>query len=127
MTKSAYIRIGLRKLDLQQTIDSTANKLKYLEFPLEIKYAPFHKKINPYFTGGLSYSVLQDSNSNNLSNKDYRATMSLNIGLGVETKLFGNFFLNFEPNFNYQLKPFAKDNEIKPYIFSIQSGLEYRF
>jgi hypothetical protein len=127
MTKSTYLRIGVRKLDLQQTIDSTFNNLKYLEFPIEVKYAPFHRKINPYFTGGFSYFVLQEANSNNLNNSDYKATISFNIGLGIETKLFNKFYINLEPNFNYQMKPFTVGNAIKPYIFSVQTGLEYRF
>ncbi|MFP4845214.1 outer membrane beta-barrel protein [Winogradskyella sp. PE311] len=127
MTKSTYLRIGVRKLDLQQTIGSTINNLKYLEFPIEVKYAPFYRKINPYFTSGLSYFVLQEVNSNNLNTSDYRATISFNLGLGLETKLFNKFYINLEPNFNYQMKPFTVGNEIKPYILSIQTGLEYRF
>jgi hypothetical protein len=128
MTKSAYIRIGIRRLDLQQTINSESeNRVQYLEFPLEIKYAPFDKKINPYFTGGLSYFVLQDSSPESLNSSYYKATLGFNIGLGVETRLIDNFYLNLETYFNYQLKPFISENETKSYTLSIQTGIEYRF
>lgn len=128
MTKSAYARIGIRRLDLQQTINGDLeNRVQYLEFPLEVKYAPFNKKINPYFTGGLSYFVLQNSNSESLNSTYYKATFGLNIGLGIETKLVNNFYLNLETYFNYQLKAFTGENEIQPYTLSTQIGIEYRF
>ncbi|WP_111682113.1 outer membrane beta-barrel protein [Winogradskyella tangerina] len=125
MTEKAYVRTGIRKLDLEQRIDSLTNSSKYLEIPLEIKYVPFDKKLNPYVTGGLSYFILQDSNASNMM--EYRATLGLNVGLGVETKLFNKLYLNLESNFNYQLQPFRENNAIHPYIFSIQTGIEYRF
>jgi hypothetical protein len=127
MTPNTYIRIGVRQLNLQQTIENETHKLEYLEFPLEIKHSPFHKKINPYFTGGFSYFFLQNTNINNLNTTDYSATLSINIGLGVATKIFKKMYFNLEPKFNYQLKPFTNENAVKPYILSIQTGIEYRF
>lgn len=127
MTPNTYIRIGVRQLNLQQTIENATHKLEYLEFPLEIKHSPFHKKINPYLTGGFSYFILQNTSTNNLNTTDYSATLSINLGLGIETKLFKKIYFNLEPKFNYQLKPFTDENAVKPYILSIQSGIEYRF
>jgi len=127
MTNFTYVRIGVRKLDLQQTINNEINNVDYLEFPLEVKYAPFDNKLNPYFTGGISYFMLQNSNSNNLNSTIYKATFGINLGLGLETRLINRFYLNLESHFNYQLKPFTGPNEIQPYLFSIQTGIEYRF
>ena len=127
MTNYTYLRIGVRKLDLNQTIDGNQKNVEYLEFPLDIKYVPFHKKINPYITGGLSYFSLQNVETSDANSSDYKATVSFNLGLGVETKLFNSFYFNIEPNFNYQLNPFNQNNDINPFIFSINTGIEYRF
>ncbi|WP_299273692.1 porin family protein [uncultured Psychroserpens sp.] len=127
MTNYTYLRIGVRKLDLNQTIDGQEKRVEYLEFPLDIKYVPFKKKINPYITGGLSYFNLQKAVTSDTNNLDYKATVSFNLGLGVETRLFSTFYFNIEPNFNYQLKPFNQNNDINPFIFSINTGIEYRF
>jgi len=127
MTESTYIRIGVRKLELQQTIDDNTNELQYLEFPFEVKHAPFLKKVNPYFTGGLSYFVLQDSKIVNQNNSYNEAAFGINLGLGVETKVAKKLYFNIETNFNYQINPLENTNDIKPYILSLLTGLEYRF
>lgn len=127
MSNSTYIRIGIRPLNLNQTVENNINMVKYLEFPIEVKYSPFNKKINPYFTTGLSYFTLQEATTNNINNDNYNTSASVNLGIGIETKLFEKLYFNVEPNFNYQLQPFAQDNTIKPFLFSVQTGLEYRF
>ncbi|WP_298754925.1 porin family protein [uncultured Psychroserpens sp.] len=129
MTPKTYLRIGVRQLKLNQTIDSdgTERNVEYLEFPIEIKYRPRNNRINPYITGGLSYFKLQEDSNNSSNNFEYKATMGLNLGLGLETKLFNQIYFNLESNFNYQLKPFTQKNNIEPFIFSIHTGIEYRF
>ncbi|MCD2257630.1 porin family protein [Psychroserpens luteolus] len=129
MTPKTYLRIGVRQLKLNQTIDSdgTERNVEYLEFPIEIKYRPQNNRISPYITGGLSYFKLQEDSNNSSNNFEYKATMGLNLGLGLETKLFNQIYFNLESNFNYQLKPFTQKNNIEPFIFSIHTGIEYRF
>ncbi|MDG5490119.1 PorT family protein [Psychroserpens sp. SPM9] len=129
MTSDTYLRLGVRKLYLNQTLseDNSERTVEYLEFPLEVKYAPFNSQFNPYFTGGLSYFKLREGSNSDTNSFEYKATMGLNLGLGIETKVFKNFFFNLESNFNYQLKPFTQKNSIDPFIFSLSTGLEYRF
>lgn len=129
MTNETYLRIGIRKLNLTQTVESDSLKrnVAYLEFPLELKYRPRDYKFNPYITGGLSYFKLQNGSNDTSNNIEYKATMSLNLGLGLETKLFKNTYFNIESNFNYQLNPFTQKNNIQPFIVSIHTGIEYRF
>jgi len=75
----------------------------------------------------MSFFSLKESNFNNSLNRDYQTPFSLNAGLGLEVKVLDKLYLNTEGNFNYQLQPFKGDNEIKPYIYSIQFGIEYKF
>nr|WP_321231899.1 porin family protein [uncultured Psychroserpens sp.] len=127
VTDDTFLRIGVKKLDLKQSIDGFDINTNYLEFPLDIKYTPFDKKLNPYFTGGISYFVLQDATINNQNNSNYKSTYSLHVGLGFEYKLIKNFYLNLESNFNYQIKPILQNNTINPFILSINTGIEYKF
>ncbi|WP_460217928.1 outer membrane beta-barrel protein [Psychroserpens sp. MEBiC05023] len=127
LTEKTHFRIGVRKLNLKQTVDTIQRSIEYLEFPIELKYAPFQKKINPYFTGGISYFTVIDSQTTEMNSLDYQPTFSINLGLGIETKLFNNINVNLEPNFNYQPKPFSNGNNLQPFIFSISLGIEYRF
>lgn len=122
-----FIRTGVRRLQLQHTTNNIRTKVKYLEFPLNIKYAPYETKFRPYVLGGISYFLLQDSNVTNTINRDYKTTFSLNGGLGIETKLLKKLYFNIETNLNYQIRPFDGQDPTNPFILSIQSGIEYRF
>ena len=123
VNEKIFLRIGTRKLNLKQTIDDFQINIEYLELPLKVKYIPFDKKINPYFTGGLSYFILQKATINN---QDYMTSISLNAGLGIEHKLYKDLFFNIDSNINYKIKTVSKNN-ISPFIFSINAGIEYRF
>jgi hypothetical protein len=37
ITNNSFLRFGVRKLELMQTVDSISNNIRYLEFPLEVK------------------------------------------------------------------------------------------
>lgn len=126
-TELTHIRTGVRKLNLNQTIDNSQINVEYLEFPLEIKYAPLNKKLNPYLTGGIHYFLPLRSKLGNQTNLDFNNTFSLNFGLGIEYELIKDFRFNIEPSFNYQIKPFSQNNDINPFIFSLHAGIEYRF
>ena len=123
----AYLRFGIKKLSLMNTINGVENKVEYLEIPIEVKYRFLNKKLNPFATVGISYFKLQ-SNTNNGNNIEYtNFTISPNFGIGIEYKLFESFYLNIQSNFNYQIKPILNDVGYNPYIFSISTGIEYRF
>ena len=123
VSEKIFLRIGAKKLNLKQTIDNFQINIEYLELPLKVKYAPFDKKINPYFTGGLSYFLLQKATINN---QDYVTPFSLNAGIGAEHKLYKDLLFTIDSNLNYQIKTVSKNN-ISPFIFSINVGIEYRF
>lgn len=118
-----YARTGLRVLKLVQTINDEQFYFNYFQIPLEIKYAPFSKSLNPYFIGGLNYFNLNDTSYED----DYSATMGLTGGIGIEKLILKNLFLNLESNFYYQLKPFSGDSTLNNFILSLNFGLEYRF
>jgi hypothetical protein len=128
MSEKAFLRFGLRKLNLMNDIDGTKNTVDYLEFPLELKYLIGDKKLNPFITAGFSYFKLEDSTSENENGLEYLdTTASLNFGIGLEHKLLDKFYLNVESNFNYQIKPITTNVDYHPYILSISTGVEYRF
>ncbi|MEM5564006.1 outer membrane beta-barrel protein [Psychroserpens sp. AS72] len=127
MTKNTFLRFGVKKLDLMQTVDDVPNSVSFLEIPLEVKYFFRDKNFNPYLTGGISYFMFESSSSDNPVNLEYGDHFSLNLGLGLEHKLFDRFYINLESNFNYQIKPITSNINYTPYIFSIGTGIDYRF
>lgn len=127
MIDNTTLRFGVRKLELKQTVNEVTNTVDYFEIPLEVKYAFRNKKLNPYITGGLSYFIFKDSNSENSRVLDYSNTVSLNFGLGLEYKLFNRLYIDLESNFNYQIEPITTNIDYTPYIFSITTGIDYRF
>ncbi|WP_262732132.1 porin family protein [Gaetbulibacter sp. NE] len=135
------LRLGINKLSLQQTFTEnntlTKQAVEYLEIPFEVKYSFTQNNISPYFIGGASYLAISDaelsitennitsstSNKNDFSN----LTISINAGLGVQTKLHKNFYFNAEGLFKYHLKPYSESVDFYPYTISILGGIEYKF
>nr|WP_315969317.1 hypothetical protein [Psychroserpens burtonensis] len=101
--------------------------MRYLEFPLEVKYFFRNKKLNPYITGGLSYFKYENSHSENSISLEYGDNVSLNFGLRLEHKLIDRLYINIESNFSYQIEPVTTTIDYTPYIFSISTGIDYRF
>ena len=123
-----FLRLGLRQLKLNQQTNNQLIELEYLELPLDVKYAPLDKKINPYVIGGFSYIVVQDSMNSSVIDLDHSSpSLSVNLGFGVEYELFKDIYINVEPYFNYQINPIINNNDISPFILSVNSGIEYRF
>ena len=71
--------------------------------------------------------MLKDQSSENPINLEFGDNASLNFGLGIEHKLFDRFYINLESNFNYQIEPITSNIDYTPYIFSISTGIDYRF
>ncbi|MCV2486041.1 porin family protein [Flavobacterium sp. SH_e] len=115
-------------------------KISYYEVPLEFNYA-IKKDETPYGIDAFSgFSVLiSDANqlylsSNNLKSEGIGSTkdlnkmnLSFNLGMGFYYKLNDKFQLDFNPIFKYYLKTFKDYSAPKPYSFSIQSGVTYKF
>lgn len=115
-------------------------KISYYEIPLEFNYA-IKKDETPYGIDAFSgFSVLfYDANqlylsSNNLKNERFGSTknlnkmnLSFNLGMGFYYKLNDKFQLDFNPIFKYYLSTFKDYKAPKPYSFSIQSGVTYKF
>ncbi len=126
-----YLRTGIKSLNLNHTFSQDSlrfkNQVKYLEFPLEIKYNTNENNLSPYFTGGISYFSLQDATTNNENNPEYVSAVSINAGIGLEYKLSESLLFNLEPSFAYQLRPFRKEDNLNPFILSVNFGIIYRF
>lgn len=119
---------GSEKMDITQ-------KISYTEIPVEIKYQFLNKKVGLKSSLGFSYLLL-DANkvsirtlngysqeigkTKNLS----QTSFSFNIGMEIEYPLFKNTKIFVEPLFSYQVKAFS-DNNSKPYIIGIHSGIRY--
>ncbi|WP_415222216.1 hypothetical protein [Psychroserpens sp.] len=78
-------------------------------------------------TGGLSYFRYENSRSENSISMQYGDNVSLNFGLGLEHKLIDRLYINIESNFNCQIEPVTTTIDYTPYIFSISTGIDYRF
>jgi hypothetical protein len=125
---------GSEKVDLVQ-------KFSYYELPLEFNYSiqKDESKIGLDVFSGFSV-MIRDKNSIYLSSKEIKnlnigfeknvasLNISYNIGLNLNYKLNEKFQIDFNPIFKYYLSSFKeKDNTSKPYSFSIQPGLTYKF
>lgn len=127
-SENLFLRIGAKRIILSNSIDDNKIDIEYLEIPLEVKYSFSNKKLNPFITGGTSYLKLQNEPSVNFQQIEYLDTsISLNLGAGLEYKLFESLFVNGQANFNYPIKSFSNNADFKPFILSVGLGLDYRF
>lgn len=112
-------------------------KISYSEIPLEVSYKFYDKKIGLKGIVGFSYLYLNDNSitiktSNGFSqeigktNDLSKVALSINIGAGIDYKIFKNTKIFVEPMFNYQIKSFTKSN-YKPYYLGIHTGIRYSF
>lgn len=115
-------------------------KLSYYELPMEFDYAikKDDTKIGLDVFTGFSFLILD---KNQLSLKSEKVSMqnigeaknlsgvniSYNLGLGISYKLNEKFGLDINPLFKYYLSTFKESGEAKPYSFSLQTGVNYKF
>ncbi|MCK4562423.1 MAG: outer membrane beta-barrel protein, partial [Flavobacteriaceae bacterium] len=117
--------------DLNQSIE-------YLEFPVEIKYNLYDKKLGLNLVGGFSTFVLTNNSvvivsqnsitslgeANNLNNINF----SGNLGVDLDYKINKNWYLNVAPMFKYQFNTYSNNSgNFKPYYLGVYSGLNYKF
>ena len=136
-SKDITLRIGVNKLNFKysqiENNEQYSQEVNYLELPLEVKYKIIDKKINTSILFGFSYLILDDAtiitNQNTVSNKSYfeDSNISLNIGLGIQTKLYKRLYFNVEPIFKYHLKPHRDKSGFSVFNVSILTGIEYKF
>ncbi|WP_435413542.1 hypothetical protein [Psychroserpens mesophilus] len=142
ISEKGSLRFGVSKLDLQHTYEvdkvSITQEVSYIEIPLEFNYTLSKKKIQTSVIGGFSYFLITDAHQKSLNennnlihskNKDEfnSSTMSFNLGVNFNTKIYNNFYLNIEPVLKYQLSPYTDSADYNPYLISISSGIEYKF
>ena len=96
-------------------------------------YRITNKKIKAFTFFGISHYILKDaflrSNQNTLSNRSAfnDSNLSLNFGLGLQTKLNKRFSANLEPVFKYHLLPVSKEVNFSVFTTSVLLGVEYKF
>lgn len=115
-------------------------KLSYYEMNLAFYYALSQQESNfkiDAFTG-ISIMIV-DKNNLNLSSSENNAmeigsaknisklNTSLNFGLAFQYKLYQDIYIDVNPIFKSYLSTLDEKNSSKPYSFSIQSGLTYKF
>ena len=112
-------------------------KISYSEIPLEVSYKFYDKKIGLKGIFGFSYLYLNDNSitiktSNGFSQEIGETAdlsniaLSINMGAGMDYKIFKNTKIFIEPMFNYQIKALAKNN-YNPYYIGIRTGIRYSF
>jgi len=112
--------------------------LQYFEFPLEMKYNLYDKKVGFNLVGGFStffltkntVSIVSQNSftdlgqANNLNNINF----SGNLGVDLDYKISNSWYLNVAPMFKYQFNTYSNNSgNFKPYYFGVYSGLNYKF
>lgn len=141
-----YNNIALKsEINIKQTFDGSnevdlIQKLSYYELPIEFVYA-FKKdesKIGMEAFTGCSF-LISDQNQLSLQSEKVATqnigeaknisgiNFSYNLGIGISYKLNSKFNLDINPIFKYYLSTFKENGPAKPYSFSLQSGVSYKF
>lgn len=117
--------------DLNQSIE-------YFEFPIEMKYSLYDKRLGLNLVGGFSTLILFD-NSLSLVSGDNRTDLgdannlnelnfSGNFGVDLDYKISKSWYLNVAPMFKYQFNTYSGNSgNFRPYYFGLYSGLNYKF
>ncbi|THD69375.1 hypothetical protein E7Z59_03345 [Robertkochia marina] len=115
-----------------------AQRLGYVEVPLELKYKMVGNKIGLHLIGGLSSLFLVDNSimlqSETLNTELGTATnvnslnFSTNLGVGVDYRFSDALLFNLEPMFKYQWNTFSGDTGgFSPYLLGVYTGFSFRF
>ena len=115
-----------------------AQRLGYVEVPLELKYKMVGNKIGLHLIGGLSSLFLVDNSimlqSETLNTELGTGTnvnslnFSTNLGVGVDYRFSDALLFNLEPMFKYQWNTFSGDTGgFSPYLLGVYTGFSFRF
>lgn len=112
----------------------------YIEIPLELKYTLTNtsKKLGVNLIGGVSTLLLNKNKvfvstsefSSNLgeANNLNKVNFSGNIGFDVDYKINKKIYINVAPMLKIHTKTFSSsDNNFKPYLFGVYTGINYKF
>ena len=115
-----------------------AQRMGYMEIPLEFKYHMTGSKLGVHLIGGMSSLFLIENSivlqsddmntelgkANNLNSLNF----STNFGVGLDYRFTNDFLFNLEPMFKYQWNTFSEgDNGFSPYLLGIYTGFSFRF
>ncbi|WP_405369013.1 hypothetical protein [Nonlabens sp. Asnod2-A12] len=109
----------------------------YIEFPLQLRYSLYKKKVDFGLMVGVQSRVLLEdsitfkSNVGDLevgeSNTLFDFGVSAHLSLPARFKLYKKFYFNVEPSIYYHVKPYEADNISTPSEFRLTTSLEYKF
>ena len=109
----------------------------YIEFPLQLRYSLYKKKVDFGLMVGVQSRVLLEDNitfkssAGDLevgeSNTIFDFGVSAHFSLPARFKLYKKFYFNVEPSIYYHVKPYESDNISTPSEFRLTTSLEYKF
>jgi hypothetical protein len=120
-------------------ISSMNQQNEYIEIPIIAAYKIVDRKIDIFFSGGISTNILLRSKVYMKLNNDIvtigtdpaikKYTYAGIIGFAFEMPLARKIYFRFEPRFNYYISSIDKDNNasIHPYSFGALSGVSIHF
>jgi hypothetical protein len=123
----------------KSNIDGELNQsIEYFEFPLELKYNLYDKKVGLNLVGGFStlilskntVSIISQSSVTDLgeANNLNELNFSGNFGIDLDYKINNSWYFNVVPMFKYQFNTYSNNSgNFKPYYFGLYSGLNYKF
>jgi len=135
---SEVSQIPFRKRSPFDSSGSLEQNLRYIEVPLEAKYALVQKKLEINLVGGFSTYFLYD-NEVSINSFDKKTSLgeasnvndlnfSGNFGIDLNYNISPNLFINTSPMLKYQLNTYSENSGgFKPYFFGIYAGLNFRF
>lgn len=128
----------INSVNKSSVIGNLNQSIEYFEFPLEMKYNLYDKKVGLNLVGGFSTFILTKNSitivsqnnitnlgeANNLNNFNF----SGNFGVDLDYKINKSWYLNVAPMFKYQFNTYSNNSgNFKPYYFGVYSGLNYKF
>jgi hypothetical protein len=144
-----YSNISLNNQSTTSTIESSftdntdivlKQKLTYYEIPIELYYdftneeskfgtSVFSGIITQYLKTNELYLSSNETKKKNIgtTKNQSKINIALDLGIGLRYKLTPKININVEPVFKYLLNPYSENTNFKPYSFSIQTGLSYKF
>ncbi|MEO8535456.1 MAG: hypothetical protein ABI441_16995 [Flavobacterium sp.] len=142
----SYNNVDIKnQVNIKETFSGSNNvdliqKLSYYEFPIAFDYAikKDESKIGIDAFTGFSFLFLDKNELYMESEKVSRqnigevknisgVNISYDLGIELNYKLTNRFTISINPLFKYYLNTFKENIEVKPYSFSLQSGIGYKF
>lgn len=112
--------------------------MRFLDFPLLLKYKVNESQIGFHLLGGITTHVLIDSKSSFLPDEGKKRVVgevqqlspvnySATFGFGLAFRLSKHTDISVEPTYKYYINSFSTKKDVHPYAFGIFTGLSYKF